>query len=221
MYRQQAYFVTGTDTGVGKTFATCALLHAARRQGMHALGMKPVAAGVDGNGRNEDVEQLIAASSTAAPRELVNPYCFEAPVAPHIAAAVAGCRIDLSRIAAAARDLAAGADLLLIEGVGGFRVPLGDEVDTADLTVRLNLPVILVVGLRLGCLNHALLTAEAIRSRGLKLAGWIANGIDPDMPWPEENITALKERLTAPLLGYLPWLDNGDPATAAARLALP
>ncbi|MBI5786840.1 MAG: dethiobiotin synthase [Rhodocyclales bacterium] len=221
MHRQQAYFVTGTDTEVGKTFATCALLHAARRQGLQALGMKPVAAGVDGNGRNEDVEQLIAASSIAAPRELVNPYCFEAPVAPHIAAAVAGCRIDLNRIAAAARDLAANADLLLIEGVGGFRVPLGDEVDTADLTVRLNLPVILVVGLRLGCLNHALLTAEAIRSRGLELAGWIANGIDPDMPWPEENITALKERLTAPLLGYLPWLDNGDPATAAARLVLP
>jgi dethiobiotin synthetase len=223
MRRQQAYFVTGTDTEVGKTFATCALLHLARQQGLQALGMKPVAAGVDGNGngRNEDVEQLIAASSIQAPRELVNPYCFEAPVAPHIAAAIEGRSIDPHRIAAAARDLAADADLLLIEGVGGFRVPLGDDIDTADLALRLGLPVILVVGLRLGCLNHALLTAEAIRSRGLKLAGWIANGIDPDMPWPEENITALQERLAAPLLGFLPWQDTADPAAAAIHLSLP
>lgn len=221
MYRQQAYFVTGTDTEVGKTFATCALLHAARTQGLQALGMKPVAAGIDGNGRNEDVERLIAASSIAAPRELVNPYCFDAAVAPHIAAAIEGRSIDPHRIAAAARDLAAGADLLLIEGVGGFRVPLGDDVDTADLAVRLGLPVILVVGLRLGCLNHALLTSEAIRSRGLKLAGWIANSIDPDMPWPEENITALKERIAAPLLGFLPWQESADPAAAAVHLSLP
>lgn len=221
MYRQQAYFVTGTDTEVGKTFATCALLHAARQQGLRALGMKPVAAGVDGKGRNEDVERLIAASSIAAPRELVNPYCFDAPVAPHIAAAVEGRSIDPNRIAAAARDLAAGADLLLVEGVGGFRVPLGDDFDTADLAERLALPLILVVGLRLGCLNHALLTTEAIRSRGLKLTGWIANGIDPDMPWPEENITALKERIAAPLLGYLPWQGNADPALAAQHLSLP
>lgn len=221
MHRQQACFVTGTDTEVGKTYATCALLHAARQQGLRALGMKPIAAGVDGKGRNEDVERLIAASSIAAPRELVNPYCFDAPVAPHIAAAIEGRSIDPNRIAAAARDLAAGADLMLVEGVGGFRVPLGDDFDTADLAERLALPVILVVGLRLGCLNHALLTTEAIRSRGLKLAGWIANGIDPDMPWPEENITALKERIAAPLLGYLPWQENADPALAAQHLSLP
>jgi dethiobiotin synthetase len=221
MYRQQAYFVTGTDTEVGKTFATCALLSLAGGQGLRVLGMKPVAAGVDSSGRNEDVEQLIAASSIKAPRALVNPYCFEAPVAPHIAAAIEGRSIDTSRIAAAARDLAAEADLLLVEGVGGFRVPLGDNVDTADLAERLGLPVILVVGLRLGCLNHALLTAEAIRSRGLQLAGWIANGIDPDLPWPEENITALKERLSAPLLGFLPWQDDADPALAAQHLSLP
>lgn len=221
MHRQQAYFVTGTDTEVGKTFATCALLCLASAQGLRALGMKPIAAGVDHNGRNDDVEQLIAASSIKAPRELVNPYCFEAPVAPHIAAAIEGRSIDTNRIAAAARDLAADADLLLVEGVGGFRVPLGDDVDTADLAQRLGLPVVLVVGLRLGCLNHALLTAEAIRSRGLKLAGWIANGIDPDLPWPEENITALKERIAAPLLGFLPWQDNTDPALAAQHLSLP
>ncbi len=221
MHRKQAYFVTGTDTEVGKTFATCALLHVARGQGLVAVGMKPVAAGVDAAGQNADVEALATAASFPAPRELINPYCFEAPVAPHIAAAVEGQTIDPERIAAAARDLAADADLLLIEGVGGFRVPLGDDLDTADLAVRLDLPVVLVVGLRLGCLNHALITAEAIRARGLKLAGWIANGIDPDMPWPEENVTALKERLAAPLLGVLPWMDTADPATAAAHLSLP
>ena len=221
MLRHQAYFVTGTDTEVGKTFATCALLHAARQKGLQAIGMKPIAAGVDADGRNDDVEQLIAASSLAAPRELVNPYCFDAPVAPHIAAAAEGQIIDAGRIAAAARDLASDVDLLLVEGVGGFRVPLGDDFDSADLADRLDLPIILVVGLRLGCLNHALLTAEAIQTRGLLLAGWIANCVDPDMPWPEENVTALKERLPAPLLGVLPWFDNPDPAEAARRLSLP
>jgi dethiobiotin synthetase len=220
MLRQQAYFVTGTDTEVGKTFATCALLHVAREQHLKALGMKPVAAGVGPDGRNDDVEQLIAASSFAAPRDLVNPYCFESPVAPHIAAAIEGRSIDPARIAAAARDLAADADLLLVEGVGGFRVPLEEDFDTADLAQRLDLPVILVVGLRLGCLNHALLTAEAIHSRGLKLAGWIANSVDPDMAWPDENITALRERLTAPLLGILPWTESHDPALAVSYLSL-
>ncbi|MBU1236164.1 MAG: dethiobiotin synthase [Gammaproteobacteria bacterium] len=217
----KAYFVTGTDTGVGKTFVTCTLLHVARSHNLKCVGMKPVAAGAGANGQNEDVEMLAAAASFLAPRELVNPYCFEAPVAPHIAAAVEGREIDPGRIAAAARDLAADTDLLLVEGVGGFRVPLGDNIDTADLAVHLGLPVILVVGLRLGCLNHALITADAIRARGLPLAGWVANGIDPDMPWPEENVTALKDRLAAPLLGVLPWMDDADPALAASRLSLP
>ncbi len=217
----KAYFVTGTDTGVGKTLVTCALLHVARSRNLRCVGMKPVAAGAGANGQNEDVEMLAAAASFLAPRELVNPYCFEAPVAPHIAAAVEGRDIDPGRIAAAARDLAADTDLLLIEGVGGFRVPLGDDIDTADLAVHLGLPVIMVVGLRLGCLNHALITADAIRARGLTLAGWIANGIDPEMPWPEENITALKERIVAPLLGVLPWMDDTDPALAVSHLSLP
>jgi dethiobiotin synthetase len=221
VYRQQACFVTGTDTEVGKTFVTCALLHVARRRGLKALGMKPVAAGVDADGRNEDVEQLIAASSVAAPPELVNPYCFELPIAPHLAAATEKRRIDPARIAAAARNLAAEADLLLVEGVGGFRVPLDDDSDTADLAVRLDLPVILVVGLRLGCLNHALLTAEAIHARGLKLAGWVANCIDPDMMRPDENIAALKSRLSGPLLGTVPRLDDANPAAAAEYLSLP
>lgn len=221
MHRLQAYFLTGTDTGVGKTFVTCALLLSARRQGLRVLGMKPIAAGVDAEGRNEDVEMLIAASSHAAPRELVNPYCFELPIAPHLAATIENRRIDPARIAAAARDLAAEADLLLVEGVGGFRVPLGDDVDTADLAVRLGLPVILVVGMRLGCLNHALLTAESIQARGLTLAGWVANRIDPGMVRPDENIAALKTRLAAPLLGVLPWQEDGNLQTAADFLTLP
>lgn len=221
MHCGEAYFVTGTDTDVGKTFATCALLHAARQKGFRAIGMKPVAAGVDHDGHNDDVEKLIAASSFSAPRELVNPYCFDAPVAPHIAALIEGRPIDIERITAAARDLASEADILLVEGVGGFRVPLGDEIDGADLAERLDYSIILIVGMRLGCINHALLTAEAIRSRGLLLAGWIANCIDPEMIAPEENITALKDRLPAPLLGVLHWQDTADPVAAAQHISLP
>ncbi|MDR2001164.1 MAG: dethiobiotin synthase [Zoogloeaceae bacterium] len=220
MHRKQACFVTGTDTEVGKTFATCALLHAARQQGLRALGMKPVAAGTDAAGRNEDVEKLIAASSVTAPRELINPYCFDLPIAPHLAAARAQRRIDPDHIIAAAHALAAETDLLLIEGVGGFRVPLNDDTDTADLAARLALPVILVVGIRLGCLNHALLTAEAIQARGLPFIGWIANCMDPAMPQREENIAALQARLAAPLLGILPWQENSDAQAAARHLTI-
>ena len=218
---QTSYFITGTDTEVGKTFATCALLHAARAQGRRALAMKPVAAGTDAEGRNEDVEKLIAASSFAAPRELINPYCFAEPIAPHIAASREGRRIDKHVILDAYRQLAAQADFVAVEGVGGFRVPLGEGFDTADLAQALGLPVVLVVGLRLGCLNHALLTAEAIEKRGLVLAGWIANGIDPAMPYRDENIAALRQRLAAPLLGVLPWLGGGDASAASFHLRPP
>lgn len=221
MHCREAYFVTGTDTEVGKTFATCTLLHAARQKGYRAIGMKPVASGIDHKGRNSDVEKLIAASSYAAPRELVNPYCFEAPIAPHIASVIENRPIEIERIAAAARDLASEADILLVEGVGGFLVPLGEHIDAADLAERLNYSIILVVGLRLGCLNHALLTVEAIRARGLVLAGWIANCIDPDMSCPEENISTLTDMLPAPLLGVLQWQKNADPAVAARHISLP
>jgi dethiobiotin synthetase len=224
VHRPQTYFISGTDTEVGKTFVTRALLHAARRQGMATLAMKPVAAGVGADGRNEDVEQLIAASSVKAARDLVNPYCFGAAIAPHIAAAAERRTIEADLIVAAFRQLAKQTDLLLVEGVGGFRVPLGDDFDTADLAVHLGLPVILVVGLRLGCLNHALLTAEAIAVRGLPLAGWIANRIEPDMPRWQDNIAALRQRLAAPLLGVLPWLGGpggADSVAAASHLRLP
>ncbi|NJD24736.1 MAG: dethiobiotin synthase [Betaproteobacteria bacterium] len=217
----QAYFLTGTDTEIGKTFTACALLHAACAAGFAAAGLKPVAAGVDAAGRNEDVDSLVAASSVALPPEVINPYCFHAAVAPHIAAAEEGRAIDFAVIADAVAAARRQADFVIVEGVGGFRVPLGVDRDSADLAVALGLPVILVVGLRLGCINHALLSAEAIADRGLPLAGWVANTVDRDMARREENIAALGERLTPPLLGVLPRLPGAGPQRAAAHLRLP
>jgi len=216
-----AYFLTGTDTEIGKTFITCALLHHAAQRGLKAAGIKPVAAGTDDAGVNEDVASIRAASNLALPPKIVNPYCFKAAIAPHIAAAEEGVSIDFAPIAAACDHARQLADLLIVEGVGGFRVPLGVDRDSADLAVALGLPVILVVGLRLGCINHALLTAEAIATRGLTLAGWVANRIDPAMPRQEENIAALAARLGAPLLGSVPHVADGGPAAAAACLSLP
>lgn len=210
-----AWFVTGTDTEVGKTFASCALLHALRHSGLTAVGMKPIAAGTDGDGRNDDVEALIAASSVSAPRELVNPYLFAPAIAPHIAAADEGRAIDLETITRAFAALRPMADAALVEGVGGFCVPLGPAIDSADLAQRLALPVILVVGMRLGCINHALLTCQAIAARGLLLAGWIANSIDAQMPRFAENLASLESRIKAPLLGVIP---AGSTPPAAARL---
>ena len=216
-----AWFVAGTDTEVGKTFVTAALLHGLKQRGVRALGMKPVAAGTDASGHNDDVEALIAASSVTAPRELVNPYLFAPAIAPHIAAAESGRPIDLARIEQAFAALRPLADVVLVEGVGGFCVPLGDSPGTGadDLAVRLALPVILVVGMRLGCINHALLTAEAIAARGLTLAGWVANRIDPAMARFDENLATLKARLTAPLLGTVPAQTTID--IAATSIVLP
>jgi dethiobiotin synthetase len=216
---KSAWFVTGTDTDVGKTFVCCALLQALRNKGIKAVGMKPVAAGTDASGGNDDVERLLAASAVQAPRALVNPYLFQPAIAPHIAAAQAGVVIDIARIAAAFAALCDMSDAVLVEGVGGFCVPLGAHQDTADLAARLGLPLILVVGMRLGCLNHALLTQQAIGARRLKLCGWIANRIDADMPCFEENLVALKNRLAAPLLGVIP--ANSTPQEAAKLFTFP
>lgn len=216
-------FVTGTDTGVGKTLVTCALLHAFAARGLCVVGMKPVAAGAQWHAdglRNEDVEQILAAGNVPASRQLVNPYCFEPPIAPHIAARDAGVAIDLRHIELAYGGLSQLADVVVVEGVGGFCVPLNARENTADLAQRLDLPVLLVVGMRLGCLNHALLTAHAIRARGLSLAGWIANRIDPAMAAVEENITTLAERLAAPLLGEVEFTLAPDPQRVAALLDL-
>ena len=219
-----AYFITGTDTEIGKTFVTCTLLHAARARGLKAVGMKPVAAGaetIQGEFINEDAARLRAAGSFDPGLALLNPYCLTSPIAPHIAAAEEGVRIDAGRIRDAFAALTTRADVVFVEGVGGFRVPLDDDYDTADLAHDMGLPVILVVGMRLGCINHALLTAEAIAARGLNLAGWVANRIDPAMLRFEQNLDALRQRLSAPLLGVVPFQADGNPAAAAGALKLP
>jgi dethiobiotin synthetase len=185
---------------------------------LSALGMKPVAAGVDAAGVNEDVAALVAASSFAAPPERVNPYCFADPIAPHIAAREAGATIAAAPVLAAFAELGRQADVVVVEGVGGFLVPLADGFDAADLAAALALPLILVVGMRLGCLNHALLTQEAIRARGLRLAGWIANRVDPQMSRFDENLATLQTRLDAPLLGVIPHGVGGAAAGALLRL---
>jgi dethiobiotin synthetase len=200
----RGFFVTGTDTGVGKTLVSTALLSLYGEQGLRVVGMKPVAAGCAPGELNEDVAALRAASTVQAPPELINPYAFEPAIAPHIAARQTGTRIDLDCIADSYAALARDADVVIVEGAGGFLVPLNESETLADLAQRLRLPVILVVGLRLGCLNHALLTAEAIRARGLKLAGWVANHIDPHMNCSAGNVEALVQRLDAPLLGEIP-----------------
>ncbi len=217
----QHYFITGTDTGVGKTFVTCALLHTLKAQRIAAIGMKPVAAGgnmtPDGL-RNDDIEALREASSVKLASEDLNCYLFAEPIAPHIAAANEDVDIDLDVIRQRFDQLAELADVVLVEGVGGFIVPLGDSVDTADLAADLDLPVILVVGIRLGCLNHALLTQEAIRVRGLTLAGWVANQIDPNMSEFDANVDALEERIRAPLIGVIEWQKRPDAESVSLEL---
>jgi len=196
-------FVTGTDTGVGKSLVAVALLHALARRHARVVGMKPIAAGVEQHGdvwANEDVLALRAASTVAVPPELDPPVLLADPLSPHIAAQRAGVRIDIAEIVRRHRALAQRADTVVVEGAGGFHVPLSGTETGADLAQALALPVVLVVGLRLGCLNHAALTAEAISARGLRLAGWVANRIDPDMQAVDENIAWLRQRLDAPLL---------------------
>ena len=212
------YFVTGTDTGVGKTLICCALLHAFAAQGQRVVGMKPVAAGCGDDERNEDVKKLRAASNILATYGQINPYSFIHPVAPHIAARNAGVRIDFSRILTSYNELASQADVVIVEGIGGFKVPLNERQDSAELAQQLRLPVVLVVGMRLGCLNHALLTAGAIDACGLKLAGWVTNVLDADMLALRDNIAALEQRLAAPMLGVVEYQAQPDAHVAAAQL---
>lgn len=218
---KQAYFLTGTDTEVGKTFVACALLHRARQLGLSAAGLKPVAAGTDAAGRNDDVEAIRAASSVELPLATVNPWCFAPAIAPHLAAAEEGRVITFAPISTACQEAREAADFVVVEGVGGFRVPLGPDGDSADLAAILGLPVILVVGMRLGCINHALLSAEAIAARGLSLAGWVANRIDPAMARFEANLQTLRDSLPAPLLGVVPHAPSSGSRGAAAVLNLP
>ena len=205
----QGYFVTGTDTGVGKTLISCALLHAFALTEKSVLGMKPVAAGCSPSPRGlrcADVEALRAASTVAATQEWINPYALAAPVAPHLAAQQPAIRLELAVMVNAYRQLQRLAEVVIVEGVGGWMVPFNATETSADLAQQLGLPVIMVVGMRLGCLNHALLTAQAIQSKGLQLRGWVANRIDPEMTLFDENVQSLQARLTAPLLGVIPHL---------------
>ena len=215
-------FVTGTDTGVGKTHISAALLHALARHHTRVVGMKPVAAGlIEHQGRwvSEDLLALRGASTVAAPDGLDNPVALPEPVSPHLAAAHAGRTVGVAELLAAYRRLQGLADVVVVEGAGGWRVPLNEHETLADLARAIGAPVLLVVGLRLGCLNHALLTAEAIRADGLHLAGWVANSIDPAMLCRDENIATLRQRLAAPLLGVVPW--HPEPDARSVQLDLP
>jgi dethiobiotin synthetase len=219
----RGFFVTGTDTGVGKTLASAALLRAFAASGLRSVGMKPIVAGaVERGGERiyEDVDALRAASNVAAPAELINQYAFADPIAPHIAAEREGARIELRAIERAYAKLSGLADVVIVEGVGGFKVPLGPREDTSDLARALGLPVILVVRMRLGCLNHALLTQDVIRSAGLMLAGWIANRVEPQMLMFRDNLTSLEARIDAPLLGVIAHMLKPDAAETARCLDL-
>jgi dethiobiotin synthetase len=218
-----ACFVAGTDTEIGKTLVSSSILYALVKAGVRACGMKPVAAGAemrDGVLHNDDADQLAQAGNVHLPANITTPYMLRAACAPHIAAALEDVDIEPVPIIAAYAEILGASDATVVEGVGGFRVPLSENFDTADLAFQLNLPVILVVGLRLGCINHALLTVEAVQARDLVLAGWVANEVDPDMSYVDENIEALLARIPAPLLGRIPRLDHPTAAHAAPYLDL-
>lgn len=211
-------FITGTDTGAGKTFVASALVRALRRQGVRVVPMKPVASGcqqTEAEAFSEDARQLIEAAETVAPPHLISPYRFLPSIAPHIAAAQAGVRIEIVPILEAFRQLASYGDVAIVEGVGGLRVPLNECDEVVDLIAALGLPVVVVVALRLGCLNHALLTAESLIRRGLPFAGWVANHVDPDMAAQEANLDFLREHISAPLLARIPFAPDADPTRAA------
>ena len=218
----QGLFIAGTDTGAGKTRVTCGLLGALAASGRRAIGMKPVATGAQGQESDllsEDAAMIAASSRLAAPMSDINPYCFHLPISPDIAAALAGVEIRPERIAAACRRLAARADIVLVEGTGGWLAPIGPAQTMADIATALDFPVLLVVGLKLGCINHALLTAAAIRARGCQLTAWVGNRIDPDYLLPEANLATLERFLGMPPLAVLAHAPLAAPATELAAAA--
>ena len=221
----KTFFVTGTDTDAGKTFVSVALLHKARAEGLTTAAVKPVAAGCEVTSaglRNGDALALSQAMTLNLPYETINPEAVEPPIAPHIAAADIGKYLGASRLAEQCRQvMKQNADFTLIEGAGGWRVPLNNEETFADIPKLLDIPVILVVGMKLGCINHAVLTYEAIRHDRLNIAGWIANQVNPDMLRKEENLSTLKHMIDAPFLGYIPWVNTGVERTAYSELILP
>lgn len=210
-----ACFVIGTDTGVGKTRVSVAMLRGFQATHARCVGMKPVASGCEWNGErwvNDDAQQLQAASTLQAPLDFTNPYAFPAAIAPHLAAREVGVAVNLDHIEASFHALRQQADAVVVEGAGGLLVPLNDEGHTlADLVQRLNIPVVLVVGMRLGCLNHALLTQEALLARRVPFAGWVANALSPDMPQLQANVDTLRQHLQAPLMAQWGWLPDALP----------
>lgn len=209
--KASSVFVTGTDTGVGKTVVSAALTRALVARGLKVAVMKPVASGSDSTPegpRNSDALALMAAANVPAPYEVVNPYCFLPPISPHIAAREAATTIDLALLRSRFASLAAASDCVVVEGAGGWLAPISDTASMADLAAALSLPVLLVIGLRLGCLNHALLTIESLTTRGVAFAGWIANTIDPHFERSEENLATLSARLGEPPLARVPFLDR-------------
>ncbi|HVJ39026.1 MAG TPA: dethiobiotin synthase [Stenotrophomonas sp.] len=224
MFPHPAFYVTGTDTGIGKTVASSSLLHALRGRGLRAVGMKPLASGCENTAdgwRNEDALALQAASWPRPDYDLINPYALPQPLAPEIAAAEAGVMIELAPLQAAFAQLRAMADVVVVEGVGGWAAPLSASLDQADLARALDLPVVLVVGMRLGCLNHARLTAAAIAADGLRCVGWVANEVDPEMARRDENFALLSARLPMPCWGRIPHDAEAGPDRLAAHLRLP
>ena len=218
------FYVTGTDTGVGKSVASAALLHALRARGRRAIGMKPVASGcewIDGGWRNEDARLLQAASDPRPDYDDVNPFALRAPVAPELALRDDGVELALAPILAAHARLAAQGDAMVVEGVGGWAAPLSAELDQLDLVRALRLPVVLVVGLRLGCINHARLSVRAIQDDGVELLGWIGNVIDPAMARIDDNFGILRQRLPIPCWGRLPYAARPDPEALSRHLQLP
>jgi dethiobiotin synthetase len=219
-----AFFVTGTDTGAGKTFTSVVLLHALHQRGLRAVGMKPIASGSDETPeglRNEDALALQAASEPRPHYALVNPIALRMPTAPEIAARLDGVTLSMAPITRAFAQLQAMADVVLVEGVGGFLAPLDERIDQCEIPQTLGLPIVVVVGLKLGCINHARLTVEAVRGRGFEVLGWIGSLVEPDMLFPDDYFEAVKAALPVPCLGRLPHAPGVDPATLTRFLALP
>lgn len=216
-------FITGTDTDIGKTVISAALCHGFAARGERVAALKPIAAGCEQTAdglRNADALSLMAAASIALPYATVNPYAFKPAIAPHLAAAAAGIEIDPDRIKLDIDRVADNADRVIVEGAGGWQVPMDEFLSFADLAELIGYPVILVVGMRLGCLNHALLSADAIYSRNVPIGGWIANCIDPDMSHLQENIETLKGQIAFPYLGTVPWMEHPQPAQVVKHIHL-
>ncbi|MET0081041.1 MAG: dethiobiotin synthase [Candidatus Thiodiazotropha lotti] len=215
-------FITGTDTGCGKTEVTLGLMHKLQQQGEQVVGMKPIASGAadtDQGLRNEDALRIQAQASLELPYQQVNRFVYRPAIAPHLAALQTGESIDIADIVDGYQNLAEGAEHVLVEGVGGWHVPLGEQDTLADLVRALELPVVMVVGLRLGCLNHALMTTECMLNAGVSFAGWVANQVEPDMAAREENLATLRTWLPAPCLGELPYLEETNPELVAGYLS--